>query len=338
MDAEEIDLLTGSLRAVFAGAAADVPRQLRELGWNEVAAADPAAASTLLFTEKGRALSAASLLDDAVLPLLSAGLPVSLLGGADLVCYPYPGSGAGSGSGSGSGSGFAAGPSSTPLAVTGILLRRPGPDERLVIPVADADGVSLAVAAASAFTVTPLSSLDHEAGWYAVSGTTPAARYDGHAWAEAVAIAQRALAAEIIGLAERALELAVEHTSIRRQFNAPIAAFQAVRHRLADASVAIAAARALLDAAFTGSPASAPVAAAAAKARAGRAHQTASASAVQVCGAMGATLEHPLHRYVNRGAILDGLLGSSAELTVELGAMIRAAVTSGGEIPLLVEV
>jgi alkylation response protein AidB-like acyl-CoA dehydrogenase len=63
-----------------------------------------------------------------------------------------------------------------------------------------------------------------------------------------------------------------------------------------------------------------------------------SARAVQVCGAMGATLEHPLHRYVNAGAVLDGLLGSSAELTAELGAMIRATVASGGEIPLLVEV
>jgi len=41
---------------------------------------------------------------------------------------------------------------------------------------------------------------------------------------------------------------------------------------------------------------------------------------------------------VNTGAVLDGLLGSSAELTVELGAMIRATVASGGEIPLLVEV
>ena len=60
MDAEEIDLLTGSLRAVFAGDGADVPRQLRELGWDEVAAADPAAATTLLFTEKGRALSPAA--------------------------------------------------------------------------------------------------------------------------------------------------------------------------------------------------------------------------------------------------------------------------------------
>jgi hypothetical protein len=53
---------------------------------------------------------------------------------------------------------------------------------------------------------------------------------------------------------------------------------------------------------------------------------------------MGATLEHPLHRYVNRGAVLDGLLGSSAELTLELGSLIRATVASGGEIPLLAEV
>jgi Acyl-CoA dehydrogenase, C-terminal domain len=322
VDAEEIDLLAGSLRSVFADA--DVATRLRELGWDEVAAADPAAATTLLFTEKGRALSAAALLDDMLLPMLCAGLP----GGADLVCYPYPGAGAG----------LAAGPSSTPLGVTGILLRRPGPDEGLVIPVADAGGVSLAVAAASAFTVTSLSSLDHEAGWYAVSGPTPPACYDGDAWAGAVAAAQRALAAEIIGTAERALELAVEHTSTRRQFNAPIAAFQAVRHRLADAHVAIAAARALLAASFGDGYGSGAVAAAAAKARAGRAHQTASAAAVQVCGAMGATLEHPLHRYVNRGAVLDGLLGSSAELTAELGATVRATVTAGGEIPLLVEV
>ena len=327
MDAEEIDLLTGSLREVFACAAADVPRQLRELGWDDVAAADPAAATTLLFTEKGRALSTATLLDEAVLPLLGVHLPGGPVGGADLLCYPYPGSGTR--------------PSSTPLGTTGVLLRRPEPDERLLIPVADADGVTLAVAAAGEFTVTPLSSLDPAVGWYAVAGPTPAARSDGSAWAAAVAAAQRALAAEIIGVAERALGLAVEHTSTRRQFNAPIAAFQAVRHRLADAYVAIAAARALLAASFVDgsqSPTVAAIAAAAAKARAGRAHQTVSASAVQVCGAMGATLEHPLHRYVNAGAVLDALLGSSAELTVELGAMVRATVASGGEIPLLVDV
>jgi hypothetical protein len=36
--------------------------------------------------------------------------------------------------------------------------------------------------------------------------------------------------------------------------------------------------------------------------------------------------------------VLDGLLGSSAELTLALGALVRASVRSGGDIPLLVEV
>jgi hypothetical protein len=53
---------------------------------------------------------------------------------------------------------------------------------------------------------------------------------------------------------------------------------------------------------------------------------------------MGATLEHPLHQYVNRGAVLDGLLGSSGELTAELGSVLRATVAAGGELPLLVKV
>jgi hypothetical protein len=246
MDTYQADLLRGSLRELFAdataGAGPDARERLRELRWDEVAAEHPVTAITLLFTEKGRALSRAALLDDAVLPVLTADLP----GGADAVCFPYPGCGSR--------------PSSTAPATTGILLRGPAPHERLVIPVAGPDGVALTVAPASDFTVTPLPSLDHDAAWYAVAGATPTARYGGHAWAAAVTTAHRALAAEIIGVTERALE----HTSTRRQFNAPIAAFQAVRHRLADAHVAVAAARALLDAAFAGGSA---VAALAAKAR-----------------------------------------------------------------------
>lgn len=328
MDAEETDLLAGSLRELFAEAAddasIDVLARLRELGWDDVTAESPALATTLLFTEKGRALSTAPLLDGAVLPPLAADLPARFDRGpgSGAVCYPSPGVGAGL--------------SSTPQVTAGVLLRRPAPGERLVIPVADA-GSCLAVGYVDDFAVTPLLSMDPSAGWYAVSGPTPAARYDGRSWAAATAAARRALAAELIGVAERALELAVEHTVTRRQFGAPIAAFQAVRHRLADSCVAIAAARTLLAASFADGDRTG-VAALAAKARAGRAHRLVSTNAVQVCGAMGATVEHPLHRYVNRGAVLDALLGSGAELTAELGGMVRARVAAGEEIPLLVEV
>jgi alkylation response protein AidB-like acyl-CoA dehydrogenase len=331
VDTEETAMLTASLQDVFGEAddGADVSRLLAGLGWDDVVAEHPAEAMTLLFIEKGRARSSAALLDDVVLPVLAEGLPTPAEcaggpGGPTAVCYPSPGTGWW--------------PSSTAETTTGILLRQPAPDERIVIPVAEASGISLAIGPASEFIVSPLPSLDAETGWYTVTGRTPAARNDGSQWVAAVTVAHRALAAEIVGVADRVLELAVAHTSTRRQFGAPIAAFQAVRHRLADAYVAVAAARALLDVAYASAPESAVVAAGAAKARAGRAHQAASASAVQVCGAMGATLEHPLHKYVNRGAVLDGLLGSGAELTAELGSMIRATVTSGGQIPLLVEV
>lgn len=327
MDTEEAGLLAGSLRALFADGTADVPARLTEFGWDDVVAEDAVSATTLLFTEKGRALSPAALLDEVVLGALArdAGLP----GVAGLVCYPHPASG------------FR--PSATASAVTGLLLRRPRPDERIVIPVALNDGgTGLAVGRAGEFAVTPLPSLDDSLGWHAVAGPARGLRYEkrdeGQGWAAAAAAAHRALAAEIIGVTSRVLDLAIEHTSSRRQFGAPIAAFQAVRHRLADGYAALEASRSLLDASFGAGADSAGVAAIAAKASAGRAHQVASAGAVQVCGAMGATLEHSLHRYVNRGAVLDGLLGSGADLAVELGSTVRAAVNSTGQLPLVVEV
>jgi alkylation response protein AidB-like acyl-CoA dehydrogenase len=40
---------------------------------------------------------------------------------------------------------------------------------------------------------------------------------------------------------------------------------------------------------------------------------------MQLCGAVGLTYEHHLHRYVERGAILAELLGSTRHLEQELG-------------------
>jgi alkylation response protein AidB-like acyl-CoA dehydrogenase len=144
-------------------------------------------------------------------------------------------------------------------------------------------------------------------------------------------VAHRALAAELIGTAGEVLRLAVEHTSTRSQFGAPIAAFQAVRHRLADAHVAIAAAQALLDAAFVAGD---DATARAAKAQAGRAHEQASAHALQVCGAIGSSLEHPLHTFVSRGVVLDALLGGWAQQVDALGH----GVLTTGTTPLLIDV
>src|SRR5258707_9296663 len=177
-------MLTASLQEVFGEAddGADVSRLLAQLGWDDVVAEHPAEAATLLFIEKGRALSSAALLDDVVLRVLTTGMPAPAEPAAPpgcptAVCYPSPAAGQR--------------PSSTAETTTGVLLRLPGPDERIVIPVAEAGGVTLAVGPASEFTITPLPSLDPEAGWYTVTGPTPGARHDGRQWAVAVAGAHR---------------------------------------------------------------------------------------------------------------------------------------------------
>lgn len=311
MDSAEITLLTHSLRGLLASAPDDLDHALAELGWAEVVAADPDAAAMLLLTEHGRALAATPVLDSIVLPVLGVGRAV---------CYPLPDHGST--------------PSSTPDDIHGIVLRRPAVGTDIVVAVAGSGGVGLTVVAAGDLHFVPIDGIDPSLGWFIARGTPAAADVrSGERWADAVVAAHRALAAEIIGVAEQALQLAIEHTSSRRQFGAPIAAFQAVRHRLADGEVALSGARALLVAAFDDGPDHA-LAARAAKAQAARAHDLISASALQVCGAIGATMEHPLHRYVARGFALDALLDSGPRLVREIGAQVLHT----GDTPRLVEV
>jgi hypothetical protein len=314
MDTEQTTLLATSLREVLAGPAKDVQRHLAELGWDEVVADDEMTATKLLFTEHGRSLARTALLDAVVLRALNSGAHTV---DADAVCYPSPA--------------HAARPSSTAQEVQGLLLRPPAPDARVLVPVDDDGTTRLAVVPATDLKVAPASSFDDELEWQLATGRTPSELGAGDRWPQAVAGAHRALAAEIISTARESLRLAVEHTSVRHQFGAPIAAFQAVRHRLADAHVALTAAEALLDAAFIDDGS---VSAMAAKAQAGRAHQLTSLNAIQVCGAIGSTLEHPLHRFVARGLTLDALLGGWEPLTGELGELVATTGTT----PRLVEV
>jgi alkylation response protein AidB-like acyl-CoA dehydrogenase len=114
----------------------------------------------------------------------------------------------------------------------------------------------------------------------------------------------------------------------RVQFGRPLAAFQAVRHRLAETLVAVDGAEATLVAAGSGE-----LGALLGKAAAGHAALTAARHCQQVLGGMGFTAEHDLHRHVRRALVLDGLLGSARELTREAGALLRKQRTA----PRLVE-
>lgn len=136
-----------------------------------------------------------------------------------------------------------------------------------------------------------------------------------------VAEARLAVGWWLVGSARAMLALARQHALDRVQFGRPIASFQAVRHRLAETLVAIEGAEATLTLPGADNP---DLTALLAKAAAGKAALTAAKHCQQVLAGIGFTEEHDLHRHVKRALVLDGLLGSSRELTRRAGAGLRA--------------
>jgi alkylation response protein AidB-like acyl-CoA dehydrogenase len=113
-----------------------------------------------------------------------------------------------------------------------------------------------------------------------------------------------AVAAESVGVAQRAMEIAVAHARDRHQFGRPIGVFQAVSHPCAQMLLEVEGARsAVLFAAWAldDSPDEAPLAAAMAKAYASDAAWRVPAAALQVLGGIGFTWEHDFHFWLKRG-------------------------------------
>jgi alkylation response protein AidB-like acyl-CoA dehydrogenase len=126
-----------------------------------------------------------------------------------------------------------------------------------------------------------------------------------------------ALAAEAVGVASRALELAVAHANERRQFGRAIGSFQGVSHELARAYMDVELSRSLTYwaawAVAAGEPA-APAAAAAAKARSTETAVLTCERGIQALGGVGFTWEHPMHRFYKRALAIAAMLGTSDEL------------------------
>jgi alkylation response protein AidB-like acyl-CoA dehydrogenase len=123
-----------------------------------------------------------------------------------------------------------------------------------------------------------------------------------------------AVAAELVGLSQRVMEMAVAYAKDRKQFDRPIGAYQAVSHKCADMLKQVEGARSL--AYYAGWAADAApdefsLAASMAKAYASDAGWDVSANALQVHGGIGFTWEHDLHWFLKR-AKTDGVLYGSA--------------------------
>jgi hypothetical protein len=139
-----------------------------------------------------------------------------------------------------------------------------------------------------------------------------------------------AAATEILGAAEGAVDLAVEHACQREQFGQPIGSFQAVRHLLAWAQTDCVAVEAVVREALSVVDRPPARYGETVKALAGRNGRRACQRSLQVLGGIGFTAEHPHHHHHSRVLLLDGLLGASAELTNGLGAWLRTSRTDPG--------
>lgn len=288
---------------------------LTELGWADIESEYPVDACELLFRAQGRSLA----LTDALDRIMLAELAALIDGPADAIVLP------------GLTHGYA--PSSNEDQVKGIVL---GPLRgRVAVPVSRAMGtVSIAVIDADRLRGEPLDTFDPSVIWTRVEGSTEGTLIDASTeWGRAIAAAHRALATELVALADRALRIAVEHISVRVQFGSPIGSLQSPRHTLADAAARLEGARALLDESWRyGGVLSAQTA----KAAAGRAHRAVSDAALQVCGAIGLTAEHDLHRYVSRGFQIDSLCGSYLQLESLLADRLFDIYAPGRALPTIV--
>ncbi|MEZ0350237.1 acyl-CoA dehydrogenase family protein [Mycobacterium sp. pR1184] len=135
---------------------------------------------------------------------------------------------------------------------------------------------------------------------------------------------RQALGWWLVGTSRAMLALARQHALDRVQFGRHISSFQAIRHRLAETLVAIEGAEATLRAATAASQDPDDLASLLAKAAAGQAALTAARHCQQVLGGIGFTAEHRLHHHIKRSLILDNLLGSARELTLQAGVALRA--------------
>lgn len=140
----------------------------------------------------------------------------------------------------------------------------------------------------------------------------------GHGWvlmAPAFRVGALARSAEMVGAAQRVLELCVEHARVRVQGGRPIGGYQAIQHACADLFRDVESARWLVwEAAWKLESArpDAEAAVATAKAYCGEAALRVARRGHQIMGAIGYSEEHPLHLFHKRilAAGLD--MGDSA--------------------------
>jgi hypothetical protein len=319
IDAAERAVMTETIRAalVEASGIAAADEVLGSLGWLDLLEAEPADAIDVVFSALGATDRAATALDDVLLSALGteprADLAMLL---PRFATWEPPGRREGEA-----------------LHAHGLATARAADAVELMVIGGPASDPWVATIAAKEAEIHAVRGIDPDAGFHAVrveGRRVRGTRLAPAAWQSALALGRRAVAHQIAGASRAMLALARSHALERVQFGRPIAQFQAVRHRLADALVAVEALEATLGAANDEPNADT---AALAKAVAGRTAQTVASHCQQVLAGIGFTTEHPFHRYLKRTLALEGLFGSADEIALDIGR--RLLVTR--RVPTLIE-
>ena len=158
----------------------------------------------------------------------------------------------------------------------------------------------------------------------------------GARWEHAERVARVILAAEDLGAAARAVEMAAAYAKERAAFGRFIGSYQAIKHLLVDAYVGVEQLRSLVWwAAWTAeeSPDELPLAAAAAKASAAGVLENAAETLIQVHGGIGFTWEHDAHLYWRRAKVDRFLLGDDVAAFDEVARIALASAPTDATEP-----
>jgi len=291
-----------------AGGGADGDAVLTTLGWLEMLHDQPDDAIGIVFGALGITNATASALDDVFASALGRGpradLAVLL---PPFAAWDAPGRIEGS-----------------DLHATGLATARAARARELLVAWTAGSEAWAVVVPATAADVRRVHGVDPDGRLHAIrvqGRADGATRLAPAAWSSAVALGRRAVAHQTVGACRAMLDLARTHALERVQFGRPIARFQAVRHRLADALVAVEALEATLTAARE-EPG--PETAALAKAVAGRTSRAVARHCQQVLAGIGFTTEHRFHRFLKRTMALDGLFGSADAIVLDVGRRLLA--------------
>jgi alkylation response protein AidB-like acyl-CoA dehydrogenase len=171
-----------------------------------------------------------------------------------------------------------------------------------------------------------------EVGWLAFEATPATLLGDDGAVDALVNRGATFAAAEMLGGAARALEMAVQYAKDRVQFGRPIGSFQAVKHRCADMLVDVEGMRSTAYWAawcIGAADPEASIAASTAKVWCSDASKRVMASALQVHGGIGFTWEHDLHLFMKRGQLDQVTFGDAVFHRERLALLLRSRVEAG---------